>query len=242
MAAAMSAVRSIAQSGLYPANCRLLDPEEAALSGAASGGCVLVLGVESAGHPVEGRLAELVDLARDSGGTPAEPADGGPDRAAQAWRSAFLRMPYVRDGLARMSAVVETLETACTWDRAEELYATVRGEVSVAVERVTGAPGLLTCRFTHIYPDGPAPYFTVIAAGRRGSEVAMWDDVKAAAMETLGRCGATVTHHHAVGRDHRPGYDRQRPEPFADVLRAAKATLDPAGVLNPGVLIDAVTS
>jgi alkyldihydroxyacetonephosphate synthase len=70
----------------------------------------------------------------------------------------------------------------------------------------------------------------------------MWDDVKAAAMETLGRCGATVTHHHAVGRDHRPGYDRQRPEPFADVLRAAKATLDPAGVLNPGVLIDAVTS
>jgi alkyldihydroxyacetonephosphate synthase len=146
-------------------------------------------------------------------------------------------MPYVRDGLARMSAIVET---ACTWNRAEELYATVRTEVAAAVEEVTGSPGMANCRFTHVYPDGPAPYFTVITAGRPGSEVPMWDDVKVAASEVLGKLGATITHHHAVGRDHRPGYDGQRPEPFALALRAAKAALDPAGVLNPGVLIDPV--
>jgi alkyldihydroxyacetonephosphate synthase len=240
MTAAMAAVRAIAQSGLHPANCRLLDPGEAALSGAsASGECVLVLGVESAVHPVESRLGELTDLARGHGGR-VSTGDGGTDAAADTWRSAFLRMPYVRDGLARMSAIVETFETACTWDRAEELYATVRAEVCAAVEEVTGAPGLVNCRFTHVYPDGPAPYFTVIAAGRPGSEVAMWDDVKTAASEVLGRLGATITHHHAVGRDHRPGYDRQRPEPFAVALRAAKAALDPAGLLNPGVLIDPV--
>jgi alkyldihydroxyacetonephosphate synthase len=240
MAAAMAAVRAIAQSGLHPANCRLLDPGEAALSGASSSGeCVLVLGVESAGHPVESRLAELTDLARSHGGS-LSPADGDGDSAADTWRTAFLRMPYVRDGLARMSAIVETFETACTWDRAPELYETVRAEVGAAVEKVTGAPGLVNCRFTHVYPDGPAPYFTVIAAGRPGSEVAMWDDVKTAASEVLGRLGATITHHHAVGRDHRPGYDGQRPEPFAMALRAAKAVLDPAGVLNPGVLIDPV--
>ena len=104
----------------------------------------------------------------------------------------------------------------------------------------TGAPGLVNCRFTHVYPDGPAPYFTVVGVGRPGSEVAMWDDVKTAAMEVLTRLRATVTHHHAVCRDHRPGYDRQRPEPFAVALRAAKAALDPAGVLNPGVLVDPV--
>jgi alkyldihydroxyacetonephosphate synthase len=238
MPTAMSAVRAIAQAGLHPANCRLLDPGEAALSGAGDRS-VLVLGVESAAVPVESRLAELLELARDHGGNVA-PMSGGGDGAAETWRSAFLRMPYVRDGLARMSAIVETFETACTWDRAEELYATVRAEVGAAVERVTGAPGLLNCRFTHVYPDGPAPYFTVIAAGRPGSEVAMWDDVKVAATEVLGRLGATITHHHAVGRDHRPGYDRQRPEPFAVALRAAKAALDPVGVLNPGVLIDPV--
>jgi alkyldihydroxyacetonephosphate synthase len=238
MTAAMAAVRAISQAGLHPANCRLLDPGEAALSGAASSGCVLVLGVESAVLPVEGRLAELVELARDHGGTPAAPAQGRDD-AADVWRSAFLRMPYVRDGLARMSAIVETFETACTWDRAAELYDTVRAEVGAAVEEATGTPGLVNCRFTHVYPDGPAPYFSVIAAGRPGSEVAMWDDVKAAATETLGRLGATITHHHAVGRDHRRGYDRQRPEPFAVALRAAKAALDPAGILNPGVLFDA---
>ncbi|MFD3975137.1 FAD-binding oxidoreductase [Streptomyces cyaneofuscatus] len=240
---AVEAVRAIAQSGLHPANCRLLDPGEAALSGVASGGgSVLVLGVESAHGPVEGRLAELVVVARDHGGSPVDEASGDGDSAAGTWRSAFLRMPYLRDGLARMSVISETFETACTWDRFPALYEAVHRDVGAAVRKVTGAPGLVNCRFTHVYPDGPAPYFTVIAPGRRGAEVAMWDEIKAAAMEVLGEQGATVTHHHAVGRDHRPGYDRQRPEPFALALRAAKRALDPAGILNPGVLFDAATA
>ncbi|MDX3503771.1 FAD-linked oxidase C-terminal domain-containing protein [Streptomyces sp. ATCC51928] len=243
--AAVDAVRAVAQSGLYPANCRLLDPGEAALSGVAGGGrSVLVLGVESAHHPVDGRLAELVALARDHGGSPvggstAAGDSAARDSAAEAWRSAFLRMPYIRDGLARMSVISETFETACTWDRFPELYEAVHRDVGAAVRAATGAEALINCRFTHVYPDGPAPYFTVIAPGRRGSEVAMWDAIKAAAMHTLGEHRATVTHHHAVGRDHRPGYDRQRPEPFALALRAAKQALDPAGILNPGVLFDA---
>lgn len=241
-ARAMAAVRAVAQSGLHPANCRLLDPGEAALAGASRNGeWVLVLGVESAHHPVDGALAQLVDLARAHGGTPgrerAADERGGRDRAAEAWRSTFLRMPYVRDAMARMSAVVETFETATTWDRVETLYNDVVAEIGHVVREVTGAAGLVNCRFTHVYPDGAAPYFTVIAAGRRGSELAMWDDIKAAAMEVLVRHRATVTHHHAVGRDHRPGYDRQRPDRFAAALGAVKAELDPMGILNPGVLV-----
>ena len=242
---AMQAVRAIAQSGLHPANCRLLDPGEAALSGAGSGSeWVLVLGVESAHHPVEPTMDELLTLARDHGGsTPArtgtaEEAGGARDDAAEAWRSSFLQMPYLRDALARMSALVETFETATTWDRVVDLYDAVRAELGAAVTEVTGGPGLINCRFTHVYPDGAAPYFTVIAAGRRGSELGMWDEIKAASMEVLARHRATVTHHHAVGRDHRRGYDRQRPEPFAVALHAAKSALDPAGILNPGVLVD----
>ncbi|MGW1893351.1 FAD-binding oxidoreductase [Streptomyces sp. NPDC002004] len=236
---AMGAVRAIAQSGLHPANCRLLDPGEAALAGVTRNGeSVLVLGVESAHAPVDGRLAELLTLARDHGGSPAPTKPGASDAAADTWRSAFLRMPYLRDALARMSVVTETFETACTWDRAPELYEAVRGKLADVVREVTGAAGTVNCRFTHLYPDGPAPYFTVIAPGRRGEEVAMWDSIKSAAMQILHDHGATVTHHHAVGRDHRPGYDRQRPEPFALALRAAKRALDPAGILNPGVLLD----
>ncbi|MCB0977967.1 MAG: FAD-binding protein, partial [Acidimicrobiales bacterium] len=243
---AMSAVRAIAQSGLNPANCRLLDPGEAGLSGASlTGAWVLVLGVESAHHPVDDTLALLVETARSHGGEPAEPRgetqrrrDETRDDAAEAWRSTFLRMPYVRDGMARMGAIVETFETATTWDRVEDLYEDVRTEIGRAVQEVTGAQGLVNCRFTHVYPDGAAPYFTVIAAAHRGSELSMWDEIKAASMEILSRHRATVTHHHAVGRDHRPGYDRQRPDVFARALRATKATLDPAGILNPGVLID----
>ncbi|MET8834172.1 FAD-binding oxidoreductase [Micromonospora sp. NPDC004540] len=236
--AALRAVRAIAQSGLSPANCRLLDPGEAALSGAArDGSSVLVLGFESAAVPVETALAQALDLARAHGGSPSSGSGGRGDRAVGAWRSAFLRMPYLRDGLARMGAVVETFETATTWTRLPALIDAVRDEVGAAARDATGHPALINCRLTHSYPDGAAPYFTVLAAGRPGDEVAVWDHLKDVATEVLHRHHATITHHHAVGRDHRPGYDRQRPEPFALALRAAKTALDPHGILNPGVLV-----
>ncbi|WP_042365117.1 FAD-binding oxidoreductase [Streptacidiphilus neutrinimicus] len=242
---ALDAVRAVAQSDLAPANCRLLDPGEAALSGASrDGSSVLVLGFESATAPVGDRLATALDLARahgGRGGAPTtdrdEPAPAG-DAAVSAWRSAFLRMPYLRDGLARMGAVVETFETAATWDVLPALIDAVRTEVGAAALKATGHPATVNCRLTHVYPDGAAPYFTVAVAGRPGDEVEIWDEIKAVAGDVLHRHRATVTHHHAVGRDHRPGYDRQRPEPFALALRAAKDALDPHHVLNPGVLLD----
>jgi alkyldihydroxyacetonephosphate synthase len=128
----------------------------------------------------------------------------------------------------------ETFETAITWDRFADFHATVLD----TAKRAVGGDAKVMCRFTHVYPDGPAPYFTILAPARRGSEVEQWDEIKAAVSEALIDAGGTITHHHAVGRDHRPWYDRQRPEPFAEALRAAKRALDPAGILNPGVLID----
>ncbi|MFE6822020.1 FAD-binding oxidoreductase [Streptomyces sp. NPDC057690] len=239
--AALPAVRALAQSDLAPANCRLLDPGEAALSGAARDGrAVLVLGFESATAPVDERLGQALDLARAHGGRPApDPADSAApeDSAVGAWRSAFLRMPYLRDGLARMGAVAETFETATTWDRLPALIDAVRQEVGAAALKATGHPAMVNCRLTHVYPDGAAPYFTVIAGGRPGDEVAVWDDLKAVASDVLHRHRATITHHHAVGRDHRPHYDLQRPDPFALALHAVKQALDPQGILNPGVLV-----
>ncbi|PRH79337.1 FAD-binding oxidoreductase [Streptomyces solincola] len=237
---ALEAVRALAQSDLAPANCRLLDAGEAALAGAShDGSSVLVLGFESATGPVRAELAEAVELARAHGGSAphgAEPGDPAGDAVA-AWRSVFLRMPYLRDGLARMGAVAETFETAATWDRLPALVEDVRTGTAEAARRATGRPATVNCRLTHVYPDGAAPYFTVLAAGRPGDEEAVWDEIKAAATGILHRHRATITHHHAVGRDHRPGYDRQRPEPFALALRAAKDALDPHGILNPGVLV-----
>ena len=230
---AVAATRAIAQSGLYPSNCRLLDPMEAFLNaGVTSPGGVLVLSFESADHPVQPWLDRAVQLCADHGGQPV-----GTQSAGDTWRSSFLRMPYQRDALAGQSMIAETFETACTWDRFPALHAAITRAATEAIASV-GATGVLTCRFTHVYPDGPAPYFGIYAAGRWGSTLAQWDDIKAAVSETIAANGATITHHHAVGRDHRPWYDRQRPQPFADALRAAKAALDPVGILNPGVLID----
>jgi alkyldihydroxyacetonephosphate synthase len=251
--AAAGAVREISQSGLYPSNCRLLDASEAELTGAGDGSSdLLILGFESAEQPVEASLEAALEIARSHGGRPGEvrsqsPGSDGQEEgedAVGAWRGAFLLAPYLRDTFVACGVLSETFETAITWDRLEEFHATVMetaraatAEISGAVAEGPGAPRV-SCRFTHVYPDGAAPYFTVLAPAMRGGEVEQWDEIKAAVSEALIDAGGTITHHHAVGRDHRPWYDRQRPAPFAAALRAAKAELDPAAVLNPGVLLD----
>lgn len=246
---AVAATRVLAQSGLFPTNCRLLDPVEALLNaGAATSGGLLVLAFESADHPVQPWMVRAIEIISEHGGSVpdgvrySDSADTNPaEGAAGAWRSSFLRMPYQRDALAQHAMITETFETACTWDRFEELRAAVSDAASAAMAAV-GVTGVLTCRFTHVYPDGPAPYFGVYAAGHWGKTVGQWDDIKAAVSQALFEHGGTITHHHAVGRDHRSWYDRQRPEPFALALGSAKQALDPAGILNPGVLLDASPS
>jgi alkyldihydroxyacetonephosphate synthase len=233
------AVRALAQSGLHPANCRLVDEREAALTGAEPDPehprSLLVLGFESTDHPVDAALDRALAICREHGGEPDPPRDGdGGAAGVGAWREAFLRMPYLRDQLMCCGILSDTFETAITWDRLPAFHEAVTG----AAREALGEPCVVTCRFTHVYPDGPAPYFTVIAPARRGDEVAQWHEMKAAASDAILAGGGTITHHHAVGRDHRPWYDLQRPEPFAAALRAAKAAVDPAGVLNPGVLLD----
>ena len=154
-----------------------------------------------------------------------------------AWREAFLRAPYVRDVFVAMGVLSETFETAITWDRFPGFHERVMAAARAAAEDTSGVAHV-SCRFTHVYPDGPAPYYTVLAPAQRGEEVEQWAAIKAAVSEVLVAEGATITHHHAVGRDHRPWYDRQRPDPFAAALRGAKAAVDPQGVMNPGVLVD----
>ncbi len=250
-----AAVRELSQSGLYPSNCRLIDPAEAAMTGAGDGsGALLVLGFESPGHEVEHWMSLALECCGDHGGcwerqaADADRRSGGgrPGSQSQAggsggdavgsWREAFLRAPYLRDTFVAMGVLSETFETAITWDRFPSFHESVLGAASAAVSGICGA-GSVTCRFTHVYPDGPAPYYTILAPARRGEELEQWAQIKRAASDAVIAAGGTITHHHAVGRDHRPWYDRQRPDPFAAALRGAKAAVDPAGALNPGVLL-----
>jgi alkyldihydroxyacetonephosphate synthase len=231
------AVRALSQSGLHPSNCRLIDPLEARVTGAGSGQhALLVLGFESAEHDVEPWMKLALELCGDHGGSWERRGGGGGD-AVGSWREAFLRAPYLRDTFVAMGVLSETFETAITWDRFEAFHAAVLERARSAVQEVCGA-GSVSCRFTHVYPDGPAPYYTILAPVRRGEELEQWARIKQTASDEVIAAGGTITHHHAVGRDHRPWYDRQRPDPFADALRAAKAALDPSGALNPGVLVD----
>jgi alkyldihydroxyacetonephosphate synthase len=232
------AVRALSQSGLYPSNCRLIDADEARVTGAGDGShALLVLGFESAEHDVEHWMSLALECCGDHGGK--WERRGGGD-AVGSWREAFLRAPYLRDVFVAIGVFSETFETAITWDRFEAFHASVLERTGDAVREASGAGGSVSCRFTHVYPDGPAPYYTILAPARRGHELEQWAEIKQAASDAVIAGGGTITHHHAVGRDHRPWYDRQRPDQFAAALRGAKAAVDPTGVLNPGVLIDPV--
>ncbi len=247
--ASANAARLITQSKLWPANCRVLDPGEAANAAGMDGSrSLLVLGFESADVPQGDFMREAIAIARDAGGdvdedaikvvdTQAQSTDAGRQGAVGNWRDSFIRAPYTRNMTAGLGLVGDTLETAITWDRWPQLDAAVRDALNGALRRTCGG-GSVTCRFTHVYPDGPAPYYTFEGLSKPGAEIEACDEIKTAASDAIMAAGGTITHHHAVGKLHRPWYDKQRPDAFAMALRAAKGALDPNGVLNPGVLID----
>lgn len=252
MFAGAEAVRHISQAGLYPSNCRLLDEAEVAINNIASKPCaLLVLGFESADHPVNHWIDRAVEIACENGGQLAEGGviynashENTRANAAESWRNAFIRMAYWRNRFAAFGVITDAVETSITWDKFPDFYRTITGEMNRAIAEITGHAGSFSCRFTHIYPDGPAPYFTFYAVGdttgNLHNALAKWKDIKALAIQLIIANGGTVTHHHAVGRDHRAGYEQQTSPLFRQTLAAAKASLDPSGLLNPGVLYDPV--
>jgi alkyldihydroxyacetonephosphate synthase len=239
-------VRQIVQAKQWPANCRILDPVEAERAAGLDGTASLVIvGFESAELSQRHAIGAAVDIARAAGGIVADEDvkvdDGqgeptGRGGSVGAWRDSFIGVDPGLD--TSLGLVADTFETAITWDRWPEFDAEVRTRVRSALSEVFGATAELSCRFTHVYPDGPAPYYTWFGMGVQGSELTQWAEIKEAASEAVLAAGGTITHHHAVGRMHRPQYDRQRPELFASALRAAKQTVDPTGIMNPGVLVD----
>ena len=243
---AWGAARAIAQSGLWPANCRLLDPREALFSSAGNGTCsLLIVTFESADHELDAWFARAVEICESfHGSSPVElsgtstAAEAAHRGAAGVWRNAFIAGGHRHDAFVRLGLIMETFETAVTWHGFPALHAAVMAATEAAVQRVCGR-GMVSCRFAYLYPDGPAPYYTVLAESRPGSELDQWAEIKAAASDALLAAGGTITHHHAVGRYHRPWYDQERPQLFAEAYRAARRALDPAGIMNPGVLIDA---
>ncbi len=247
---AAEGARRLAQAKMWPANLRMLDPAEAEdFAGLDGRQALLIIGFESAELPQGDNIRQAVAIARDAGGVvdednivvadAAERSDSSAGRqgAVGSWRNSFINAPYERNATIGFGVVAETLETAITWERWPAMNASVRAALHDALQRTCGN-GRVSCRFTHVYPDGPAPYYTFEGLGEVGGELEAHAAIKQAASDAVMAAGGTITHHHAVGRSHRPWYDQQRPDPFAEALRATKRVLDPNGILNPGVLID----
>lgn len=239
---AARAVRAVAQAGLFPANVRIVDGVELKVNGAGSGSfALMVVSFESADHPVDAWMARAEQCCYDHGGTMDVDWRDNPEAHLQgtvgAWREAFIRMPYNREQLTPRGIISDTFETAITWDQFESFYDTICEATAESILRVTGHPGVVSCRFSHAYPDGPAPYFAFHARGQKGALLDQWRAIKEAASDAVIREGGTITHHHAVGRDHQAWYARQRPRLFGKILAAAKEELDPKGILNPGVIV-----
>jgi alkyldihydroxyacetonephosphate synthase len=244
--------RTLAQADALPDVLRISDEEETAVSLTLSGsggasarllavylglrglreGCIVICGWEGNELDVGRRRAAAVGALRE-GGAVALGRRGG-----EAWRRGRFEGPYLRDELLRLGYLVETLETAHVWSRLGSLYETVNRALRTTLE-AQGTPPIVFCHLSHAYPDGASLYFTVIARGRLGEEIEQWRGAKRAATEAIVREGATITHHHAVGRDHAPYMTAEVGEPGVEALRAIKERLDPTGIMNPGKLIPA---
>ena len=227
------AMRTLAQAGLLPTVIRLSDETETAINladptsiGGAGDGCLMITGFEGTAEQVDARRAAVTAVLTGLGGTElgAEPG--------QTWVRGRFDAPYLRDALLDQGVLVETLETATFWSNRDRLYADVRA----ALQDSLGEGSLVLCHVSHVYETGCSLYFTV--AARQGDDpLAQWQAAKVAASDAIIAAGATITHHHGVGTDHRPWFAQEIGEVGVRVLRAVKAELDPAGILNPGVLI-----
>jgi alkyldihydroxyacetonephosphate synthase len=238
-ASGADAVRRLAQAGALATVTRLSDEAETAVNLAMggdagsespiSGGCLLIASHEGTSASVSVADEVTAALLRECGGEPLG-ADVG-----RGWRAGRYRGPYLRDALMDAGAQVETLETATTWARLDRLYAAVRDALTAELT-AAGTPPLVMCHISHAYPSGASLYFTVVAKAA-ADPIGQWAAGKRAASEAISRQGATITHHHAVGLDHRAWLESEIGGLGIEVLRAVKATLDPRGVLNPGKLI-----
>jgi len=245
---AAEAIRRIVQAKLYPANCRLHDRVETSMYGLGDlERELVVLGFESTDHPTDGDLSRALEICEEEGGEcPAGPDHYGPgfgrerpaDSDVARWGAAF-QMSGAWSANVPLAVIRGTVETSVTWDRFEEYQAAITENFQDAMDRECGM-GHVSTRFTHVYPDGPATYHTFQAPADTDPDRAIeqWQAVKRAGLDTAMEFDLAPTHHHAVGRDHREWYAQQIPDNYGEALRAIKGVLDPAGVMNPGVLID----
>lgn len=248
-AAGTELLRGLAQEGIAPDVIRLSDEFETRVTLAVadlegprrslfetylrlrrvSGGCLIVAGWEGGGEDVRRRRAIAAEALRSGGGVYLGTGPG------KAWLAGRYEGPYLRDTLMNHGVMVETLETSHVWGRLGELYERVSGALSRAME-AQGTPGIVNCHISHVYADGASLYFTFLCRARLEDPIAQWQAAKRAASEAIASCGATITHHHAVGRDHRPWMAAEVGETGIEALRALKRQLDPAGIMNPGKL------
>ena len=232
------ALRAVTQTGAGPTVIRLSDEAETGVNLATAdsigedtvtGGCLAITVFEGTEAHVESRHAETRAVMTAHGGTSLGEAP------ARAWEHGRFNAPYLRDSLLSAGALCETLETATNWSNIPALKSAVTEALTTALAE-TGTPALVLCHISHVYPTGASLYFTVVA-GQRGNPIEQWRKAKTAASDAMMRTGATITHHHAVGADHRPWMRDEVGDLGVQVLRAVKAILDPAGILNPGKLI-----
>ena len=232
--AGSDAMRTLAQAGLLPTVLRLSDESETAINladpssigGAEDPGCLMVAGQEGTEEQVATRRAAVTAVLAGLGGTALGTEPG------EKWAHGRFDGPYLRDALLDHGVLVETLETATFWSNRERLYAGVRAALTASL----GEGSLVLCHVSHVYETGCSLYFNV--AARQGDDpIAQWQAAKAAASDAIVAAGATITHHHAIGTDHRPWLAQEIGDVGVRVLRAVKAELDPTGILNPGVLI-----
>ncbi|MDA1023891.1 MAG: FAD-binding oxidoreductase [Proteobacteria bacterium] len=236
------AVRQICQAGLYPSNVRIIDAEEARVNHVSDKNKnILFLGFESHDHPVDAWVERALEICGDHGGSFDREVLKDPDSHRKAeqgrWRDIFLETSYFREITTPREIIYGTTETSVTWDKFPELYHAANLACAEAMKEATGKAGSVSCRFTHLYPDGCAPYWSWYCLGKHGELTEQWRHVKNAITNVFMKHGGSTTHHTSIGRDHMPYLKEQTENLFEKALQSTKDTWDPQWIMNPGVII-----
>jgi len=249
----VAAARELMQRGFHPAMIRVSDEAETEStlamrpppSGVASvvesagrwymarrgirldSAAIMILGFEGGKVSVDHQWSEAKQVLK---GYSAFSLGSG---AGRAWQNSRFEAPYLRDLLLDHGVLVDTLETATTWDNYESLHAAVRDAISAAL----GERSVVMAHLSHSYSDGGSIYYTFLAPQERGREVEQWERAKIAATDAIVQHGGALSHHHGIGSEHLPWMESYIGSEGMWVLASLKTALDPAGVMNPGKLL-----
>lgn len=192
--------------------------------------CILIVGVEGDDASIETTRRNAHAILKRHGAFSLGKSVG------DTWSKDKFNIPYLRDYIMDYGCMADVAETSTLWSNVLPLYTATVAAVKARFGQDDGT-GFIGCHISHTYRTGACLYFTFAARQPEGKELEHYYSYKRLVTDTIMSMGGTLSHHHAVGAEHRPWMKMELSPAGLQALNALKASLDPKSILNPGKLL-----